>query len=121
MQELSVIRKTYDLVTWYVPIVNKLPRDHKFALGDRVVDSLYGLLEGLVAAAETHDKAGLLAEAGARLTLLRYQTRLLKDFNLLSTRRYEHVSGRIAEIGAELGGWLRHARGRPPAGEGARP
>jgi hypothetical protein len=29
--ELPIIQKTYDLIKWYVPIVNRLPRDHKFA------------------------------------------------------------------------------------------
>ena len=30
MSELPVIQKTYDLIKWYVPILNRLPRDHKF-------------------------------------------------------------------------------------------
>jgi hypothetical protein len=28
-RELPIIQKTYDLVKWYVPILNKLPREHK--------------------------------------------------------------------------------------------
>jgi hypothetical protein len=27
-QELPIIQKTYDLILWYVPILNRLPRDH---------------------------------------------------------------------------------------------
>jgi hypothetical protein len=30
MQDLPIIQKTYDLIKWYVPILNRLPRDHKF-------------------------------------------------------------------------------------------
>jgi formylglycine-generating enzyme required for sulfatase activity len=37
MQELSIIQKTYDLIKWYVPILNRLPRNHKFMLGDRTI------------------------------------------------------------------------------------
>ena len=40
-KELPIIQKTYDLIQWYVPLLNRLPRDHKFALGDRVVGGLY--------------------------------------------------------------------------------
>ncbi|MCL1472927.1 four helix bundle protein [Argonema antarcticum A004/B2] len=29
MNELAIIQKTYDLIKWYVPILNRLPRDHK--------------------------------------------------------------------------------------------
>jgi hypothetical protein len=37
VSELPVIQKTYDLIKWYVPILNRLPREHKFLLGDRMV------------------------------------------------------------------------------------
>ncbi len=46
--ELPIVQKTYDLIKWYVPILNRLPRDHKFGLGDRMVSTLYDLLEGFV-------------------------------------------------------------------------
>lgn len=29
--ELPVIQHTYDLILWFVPILNRLPRDHKFS------------------------------------------------------------------------------------------
>lgn len=32
-RDLPIVQKTYDLVKWYVPILNRLPRDHKFLLG----------------------------------------------------------------------------------------
>ncbi len=35
MSELPVIQKTYDFIQWYVPILNRLPRHHKFTLGAR--------------------------------------------------------------------------------------
>nr|WP_318698040.1 MULTISPECIES: hypothetical protein [unclassified Roseofilum] len=43
MNELSIIQKTYDLIKWYVPILNRLPRTHKFLLGDRMIAGLYDL------------------------------------------------------------------------------
>ena len=48
--ELPIIQATMDLIQWFVPLLNRLPRDHRFALGDRFVHGLYDLLEGLVAA-----------------------------------------------------------------------
>jgi len=32
MDELPIIQKTYDLIKWYVPILNRLPRDHKYVV-----------------------------------------------------------------------------------------
>ncbi len=44
--DLPILQLTYDLIQWYVPLVNKFPRDFKFGLGDRVQNTLYGILEG---------------------------------------------------------------------------
>jgi hypothetical protein len=38
--DLPVIQKAYDLVKWYVPILNRLPRDHRFTLGERNIQGL---------------------------------------------------------------------------------
>lgn len=48
MSKLPIVQKAYGLIKWYVPILNWLPRDHKFGLGDRMVAALYDLLEGFV-------------------------------------------------------------------------
>ena len=58
--ELPIIQATMDLIQWFVPLLNRLPRDHRFALGDRLVAGLYDLLKGLVAARYEH--AGRLVE-----------------------------------------------------------
>ena len=34
MEELPIIQKTYDLIKWYVPILNRLSKDHKFRRQD---------------------------------------------------------------------------------------
>lgn len=43
--ELPVIQKVYDFIKWYVPILNRLPRDHRFTLGERIIQQLYDLLD----------------------------------------------------------------------------
>jgi hypothetical protein len=105
MTELPVIQKTYDLIQWYVPHLNKLPRDHKFMLGDRIIKGLYDLLEGLIRVRFASNKREQLQALNTELDVLRYQTRLLHDFRILPTRQYEHVSKLINEIGTDLGAW----------------
>jgi hypothetical protein len=46
--ELPVIQRAYDFVLWFVPVLNRWSRYHKLALGDRMVQGAYDLLEGLV-------------------------------------------------------------------------
>jgi len=109
-EELPIIQRTYDLILWYVPRLNKFPRNFKFVLGDRVQNTLYTFLEGLIRARYRRSKLELLERLNAELDVLRYQTRLCKDLQMLDTRRYEYVSGLINEIGENLGGWIKQQR-----------
>lgn len=115
-RDLPIVQKTYDLVKWYVPILNKLPREHKFLLGDRIITGLYDLLEGLILARYSSDKLPQLKVLNGRLDLLRHQTRLLLEFELMSAQRYQYVSQLIDGVGQELGGWMRQQHQKVIAG-----
>lgn len=107
MEEIPIVQKTYDLIKWYVPILNRLPKNHRFLLGDRMVSGLYDFLEQLIKARFEKDKLARLEDLNSHLAILRYQTRLLLDFQQMDIRRFEYVSKLINEIGAELGGWIK--------------
>ncbi|MCL6591480.1 MAG: diversity-generating retroelement protein Avd [Firmicutes bacterium] len=111
MNDLPIIQKTYDLIIWYIPILNRLPRDHKFLLGDRIGGNLYTLLEELILARYSSDKLARLEQLNGKLDVLRYQTRLLLDFKLVSMERFEFAAAAINAIGKDLGGWIRQQKG----------
>lgn len=110
MNELSIIQKTYDLLKWYIPILNRLPKDFRFSLGSRMSDTLYGLLENLLRAKFTQDKTLILESLSGEVNVLVYQTRLLHDFELISTKRYGYASAQLVDLGNELGGWLKQQK-----------
>lgn len=110
--ELPIIQKTYDLIKWYVPIINRLPRVHRFQLGDRMISGLYELLEGLIAVRYQRQKLPQLQRLNSKLEVLRYQTRLLLDFELLSNKRYQYAGQLINGIGTDLGGWIKQQKDR---------
>lgn len=112
MSELPIIQRTYDLIRWYVPILNRLPRDRKFMLGNRIVAGLYDLLENLIQARYESNKLLRLESLNSQLDILRHQTRLLLDFELVSIERYEFAGQHLNLIGNELGGWIKHQRQR---------
>ncbi len=56
-----------------------------------------------------------LEPLNARLDLLRLQIRLLHSFQLIDTRRYEHVTRLVEEVGRQLGGWISQQRRRGQA------
>lgn len=104
--ELPIIQKTYDLIVWFVPILNRLPHSHKFMLGDKIIERLYRVLEQLVLARYEQNKLPRLGTIDPEIVLLRYQTRLLRKFELIDDGRYEYASKLIDEIGRNLGGWM---------------
>lgn len=110
MSELSVIQKTYDFIKWYIPILNRLPHSHKFTLGERIINHLYDLLEGLVNARYSKQKLAQLENLNSKLDLLRYQTRLLHDFELISFKRYEYINEQLKLIGTDLGAWIKQQK-----------
>ncbi len=71
MEELPIIQKTYDLIKWYVPILNRLPKSHKFSLADRMIYRLYDLLEGLILARYAKEKLAQLESLNSQLDILR--------------------------------------------------
>ncbi|WP_017305775.1 diversity-generating retroelement protein Avd [Spirulina subsalsa] len=113
MDELPIIQKTYDLIQWYVPVLNRLPRDHKMMLGERIIRNLYDFLESLILARYSSSKGNLLRSLNPKLSILRYQTRLLMDFKLISVERYEYIAKQIDGIGKELGGWINQQSPQP--------
>lgn len=108
--ELPIVQKTYDLIKWYVPILNRLPRDHKFGLGDRMVAILYELLEALITARYAQNKLIILEPLSSKLDILQYQTRLLLEFDLIEVSRYEYASRLFDELGRQLTGWTTQQR-----------
>ncbi|MEM7772336.1 MAG: diversity-generating retroelement protein Avd [Cyanobacteria bacterium P01_A01_bin.37] len=110
-QELPVIQKTYDLIRWYVPIFNRLPKDHRFGLGERMTKTLYELLEGLIQARYSRkEKLSRLQFLNTHLDILCYQTRLLLDFELISLDRYDYAGQQLRSVGQDLGGWIKSMR-----------
>lgn len=110
MDDLPIIQKTYDLIRWYVPILNRLPRSHRFLLGDRIITGLYDLLEALITVRYQRQKLAVLQGLNSSLDIMRHQTRLLLDFELISERRYHYAGQLINGIGIELGGWIKQQK-----------
>ena len=110
MNELSIIQKTYDLIIWYVPIINRLPKTHKFQIGDRLVNNLYNFLELLIIAKYASEKLNILESLNPKLDIVRYQTRIILDFQIINNKRYEYISQIITEIGKELGSLIKQQK-----------
>lgn len=108
-EELKVIQKAYDLCVYLVPLVNKFPRDYKFTLGDRITNAALDVLEDLVAARFTRERAEILRRVNLRLDRQRYLLRLAKDFEIFPLKSLEHAAELMTEVGGLVGSWLKKA------------
>ena len=75
-----------------------------------MVSGLYTLLEQCLRARYAKEKLTLLMQINDDLDILRYQTRLLFDFGVIETNRYEYASRSLNEIGGTIGNWIKQQR-----------
>ena len=105
-----VVERMYDVTRWVIAKVGTFPRDQRFLLGQRIVNTCLDLLEGLIEAAfmpSGLEKTARLRALNARLDALRYLLRLAKDLKLMSRGSWEHVQQDLLRVGKMLGGWAR--------------
>ena len=111
-EELVVIQKLYDYLVWVSPIINRLPRDKKYTIGDRLLNRLYDVLEDLIKAKyRSRNKLELLEQANVGLEIVRFYQRLIFSDNLWDRKRYQFASKSVNEVGILLGKWVLSIKG----------
>lgn len=105
----NVIQKTYELLLYLIPQLQKLPRSQKFLLADRVETKVLDVLDFCISAyySPRNEKPLLLKKANLLLEQLRYLVRLIHDLKLINYDRYGIISEKVDEIGRMIGGWTK--------------
>lgn len=107
ISDLKVFQKTYDLLLYMYPILQKYPKSERFSLRQRMENSLLCVLKDLIAAHYLREKREPLEHANLELEKLRIFLRLSYDLKFLDLRRFEICSRQLNEIGKMVGGWIR--------------
>ena len=110
IQDVSALTRTYDLLLWIIPLLEKFPRSQRFLLGERIESTFLDIMELLIQATYSKNKANILKQANLKLETSRYLIRLSKDLRYLGIEKYEYISKSLNEIGTEVGGWLKYSR-----------
>jgi len=110
MQESPLFSRTYDLLLWLIPQIQKFPRAHRFGLAERIQRLALDFQDSIVAGgkAKGEERQEWLERADIQLSQLRTWVRLARDLQVLSIRQYEHAARLMAEVGRLLGAWLKH-------------
>ncbi len=110
LKDIPIFHKTYELVLWLYPAINKFPKSQRFVLGQRIESGAVRFLELVIQANYSRDKTPFLNEASREINLLMVLFRLAKDLRFLSVRQYEFGISAMEEISRMLGGWIKSVR-----------
>lgn len=108
-EEMVIFTRTYDLLTWLMPLAEKFPRSQRFVVTQRLQKAVLDFQELIIEANSQRGsfRAEKLRLADTELRKARLYLRLCEKWDWLSAGQYHHVSAMIAEIGKLLGGWLK--------------
>jgi len=104
---MPIFTRTFDFLTWLLPVSNNFPRAHRFTVTRRLLDAAFDLRERLEEANNRQGEArlALLQEADTALDKVRLYLRLAARWEWLSAGQYQHAAQMVTEIGRLLGGW----------------
>lgn len=111
-QNYPLVEEAFQFTVWLTPLVENLPRSHKFTIGDRVHTKALDLLDTLIEAIYTRERGPLLKRANLSIEQLRYLFRLAAELRLIDLRRYEHAAKTLDSIGRSVGGWRKSAHAK---------
>ncbi len=106
---MPLFTKTFDFLTWLVPLSHHFPKNHRHTITRRLIDAALDFQERLIDANETRGgrRRAYLADADRYLGRIRVYIRLALRLKWISSRQYEHAGRQLAEVGRLLGGWIK--------------
>ena len=113
--EMIIFTRTFDFVSWLLPLTLHFPRSHRFVVTGRLQSAALTFQERLIEANSQKGavRAAALRSADAELTKVRLYLRLCERWTWITSGQYQHASTMVAEIGRLLGGWLKTVMPEP--------
>ncbi len=104
----------YDFLLYIYPVVAKFPKYEKFTLQAQVKNCIIDAARSIIRANKSTMKKSHLYEADVLLEELRMLIRLSHDLRYINPHQYGVISGKLAEIGAILGGLIKFVQSGAP-------
>lgn len=108
-EKLLIFQKTYDLLLWLYPVVNRIPKSHRMVLGRELEETAISLLVLIIKANKSRGqlRTELQLRISDDLDSLRILIRLTKDLKFMSIKQYTVGAEKINEIGRMLQSWMK--------------
>ena len=103
----KAVEDCHKLMLWFIPQLDKFPRNRRFTLGERIETNILLVLELLTEAAYTANKRTLLQQANNKIAILRHLWRLCYELKVIAHKQYQYGSKLLVELGMQIGGWTK--------------
>jgi len=109
LERLFIFQKTYDLLLWLYPVINRIPKSHRLVLGRNLEELAISLLLLIIKAnkARGNTRTALQLKISDDLDCLRILIRLTKDLRFMSIKQYAMGAEKINEISRMLSAWMK--------------
>ena len=101
-----------EFLGWTLERTADIPKAQRFSFGQRIDAHTLDVMELIVQAIFSKEKAGLLDAANLKLEVLRVLWRTVQKRGWISLRQLHFVQEKIDEAGRMIGGWRKQAGGR---------
>jgi four helix bundle protein len=111
-KEMPLFTRTFDFITWLMPVTDNFPRGQRFTVTKRLRDAALDFYELIIEANNCRGQARLakIGLADAALDKVRIYLRMSHRWEWLKPGQYRHAASMVAEIGRLLGGWKKTIR-----------
>lgn len=111
--DLPVYKATYDILLELFLLVQKMPREHKFTLGEQVKKECMDIFLDIYQANTVNDKREFLKSASLHLLKLRVMLRICNDLRLMNMERFIKLNEKVENVSRQLAGWTKSAAVKP--------
>jgi hypothetical protein len=115
------VDRAYELWLWLEGRVTDFPTVVRHQLGKRILDTSLDLMNQLLIATyspgRSPERMKALQSSNQKVAFMRMLLRGARERRHISIDQHEHVAGRVAEIGAMLGAWIRKAQTHDKTGD----
>ncbi len=115
---LPVFKAAYDLLIETYELCDKLAREYRYTLAERLKNDITEVMICIYRANATPDKSDNIAAARELVVSVKLYIRLLHDLRQLSVRRYALLSEKCESISKQLVSWNKSVKKKLENGEG---
>jgi hypothetical protein len=118
--ELEIYKTTYILTREVRGVRAKMPKEHKYDLGEMMMTSMLRVLRGVIVAARAGDEAGrklVLHEVLTECEVMWTWLRLGQDVRAMSIGEFRMLSERLDDLTQQAAAWYKWRGGKRKADE----